>query len=218
MGIANVIGSGSSGNAIIYDKKILVDCGVSFKALQPYLKEIKIVLLTHKHSDHLNLRTLQILQSHRPTLRIACCSWLVEELPNLKNIDVLEIGKMYNYGSLKVSPVKAYHDVPNCGWRIFLAPLSFGEGLGVRKIFHITDTAHLEGITARNYDLYAIEHNYCEEKVEKAIREARAEGKYCHAIGSIQTHLSVQQAQAFIKKNASENSQVLELHKSKHFY
>lgn len=206
---ANVIGSGSSGNAIIYDKKILVDCGVSFKALQPYLKEIKIVLLTHKHSDHLNLRTLQILQSHRPTLRIACCFWLVEELPNLKNIDVLEIGKMYNYGSLKVSPVKAYHDVPNCGWRIFKDNF---------KIFHITDTAHLEGITARNYDLYAIEHNYCEEKVEKAIREARAEGKYCHAIGSIQTHLSIQQANEFIEVNAGANSQVLELHKSKHFY
>lgn len=209
MGIANVIGSGSSGNAIIYDKKILVDCGVSFKALQPYLKEIKIVLLTHKHSDHLNLRTLQILQSHRPTLRIACCSWLVEELPNLKNIDVLEIGKMYNYGSLKVSPVKAYHDVPNCGWRIIKDNF---------KIFHITDTAHLEGITARNYDLYAIEHNYCEEKVEKAIQEARAEGKYCHAIGSIQTHLSIQQANEFIEANAGANSQVLELHKSKHFY
>lgn len=207
--IANVIGSGSSGNAIIYDKKILVDCGVSFKALQPYLKEFKIVLLTHKHSDHLNLRTLQILQSHRPTLRIACCSWLVEELPNLKNIDVLEIGKMYNYGSLKASPVKAYHDVPNCGWRIFKDDF---------KIFHITDTAHLEGITARNYDLYAIEHNYCEEKVEKAIREARAEGKYCHAIGSIQTHLSIQQANEFIEANAGANSQVLELHKSKHFY
>ncbi|GIM51995.1 hypothetical protein CAPN004_10250 [Capnocytophaga cynodegmi] len=209
MGIANVIGSGSSGNAIIYDKKILVDCGVSFKALQPYLKEIKIVLLTHKHSDHLNLRTLQILQNHRPTLRIACCSWLIEELPNLKNIDVLEIGKMYNYGSLKVSPVKAYHDVPNCGWRIIKDNF---------KIFHITDTAHLEGITARNYDLYAIEHNYCEEKVEKAIREARAEGKYCHAIGSIQTHLSIQQANEFIEVNAGANSQVLELHKSKHFY
>lgn len=209
MGIANVIGSGSSGNAVIYFKSILVDCGVSFKALQPYLKEIQIVLLTHIHSDHLNLRTLQKMQSLRPTLRIACCSWLVEELPNLKNIDVLEIGKMYNYGSFKVSPVKTYHDVPNCGWRIFKDDF---------KTFHITDTAHLEGITARNYDLYAIEHNYCEEKVEKAIREAQAEGRYCHAIGSIQTHLSIQQAREFIDKNKGEHSQVLELHKSKHFY
>lgn len=209
MGVANVIGSGSSGNAVIYFKSILVDCGVSFKALQPYLKEIQIVLLTHKHSDHLNLRTLQKMQSLRPTLRIACCSWLVEELPNLKNIDVLKIGKSYNYKYFEISPVKAYHDVPNCGWRIFKDNF---------KIFHITDTAHLEGITARNYDLYAIEHNYCEEKVEKAIREAQAEGKYCHAIGSIQTHLSIQQANEFIEANAGANSQVLELHKSKHFY
>lgn len=207
--IANVIGSGSSGNAVIYDKKILVDCGVSFKALQPYLKEIQIVLLTHKHSDHLNLRTLQILQSHRPTLRIACCSWLIEELPNLKKIDVLEIGKMYNYGSIKVSPVKAYHNVPNCGWRIFKDNF---------KIFHITDTAHLKGITARNYDLYAIEHNYCEEKAEKAVEEALSRGEYPRAIGNIYRHLSIQQARAFIEKNANEYSKILELHKSKHFY
>ncbi|GIZ15534.1 MBL fold metallo-hydrolase [Capnocytophaga catalasegens] len=209
MGIANVIGSGSSGNAIIYDKKILVDCGVSFKALQPYLKEIKIVLLTHKHSDHLNLRTLQILQSHRPTLRIACCSWLVEELPNLKNIDVLEIGKLYDYGDFRISPVKAYHDVPNCGWRIFKDD---------KKIFHITDTAHLKGITAKGYDLYAIEHNYDEMKVQEAQEESQRYGTFTHAFGSERTHLSWQQARAFIRANAHENSQVLELHKSSMFY
>lgn len=214
---ANVIGSGSSGNAIIYHKTILVDCGVSFKALQPYLQEIKIVLLTHKHSDHLNLKTLQKLQSHRPTLRIACCSWLLEELPNLKNIDVLEIGKMYNYGGFKVSPVKAYHNVPNCGWRIFIAP-STCERVGERKIFHITDTAHLKGITARNYHLYAIEHNYCEEKAEKEVEEALSRGEYPRAMENIYRHLSIQQARVFIQANAGENSQVLELHKSKHFY
>lgn len=209
MGTANVIGSGSSGNAIIYHKTILVDCGVSLKSLQPYLQEIQIVLLTHKHSDHLKLKTLQKIQSYRPTLRIACCSWLVEELPNLKNIDVLEIGKLYDYGKFRVSPFKLYHDVPNCGWRIFKED---------HKIFHATDTAHLEGVRARNYDLYAIEHNYCEEKAEKAIEEAQAEGRYCHAIGSIQTHLSIQQARVFIEKNANEYSKTIELHQSKTFY
>lgn len=214
MGIANVISSGSSGNAVIYDKKILVDCGVSFKALQPYVSDLRVVLLTHIHSDHFKLRTLHKLQIHRPNLRIACCEWFLQELPMLKNIDVLEIGKLYDYGGFKVSPVKLYHDVPNCGWRIFLTP----SGKLTTKIFHATDTAHLEGITAQHYDLYAIEHNYDEEKAEKAIAEAKTEGTYCHAVGSTQTHLSIQQARAFIEKNANEYSQILELHKSKQFY
>ena len=210
MGIAKVISSGSEGNAVIYNNAIMVDCGVSLKALQEVKRSLKIVLLTHKHSDHLKLRTLQRLQAERPTLRVACGNFLLEELPCIKNIDVLQVGKIYDYGAFKVSPVKLYHDVPNFGWRIFLP--------NGQKIFHATDTVHLEGITAKGYDLYAIEHNYCEEYIQQAIEEARANGEYTHAYSNINTHLSAQQARAFIDKNRKESSEVLELHKSRSFY
>ena len=210
MGIAKVISSGSEGNAVIYDKSIMVDCGVTLKALQEVKRSLKIVLLTHKHGDHLKLRTLQRLQAERPTLRVACGDFLLEELPCIKNIDVLQVGKIYDYGAFKVSPVKLYHDVPNFGWRIFLP--------NGQKIFHATDTAHLEGITAKGYDLYAIEHNYCEEYIQQAIEEAQAKGEYTHAYGNINTHLSIQQARAFIEANRKESSEVLELHKSRSFY
>ena len=210
MGIAQVISSGSEGNAVIYNNAIMVDCGVSLKALQEVKRSLKIVLLTHKHSDHLKIRTLQRLQAERPTLRVACGNFLLEELPYIKNIDVLQVGKIYDYGAFKVSPVKLYHDVPNFGWRIFLP--------NGQKIFHATDTVHLEGISAKGYDLYAIEHNYCEEYIQEAIEEARANGEYTHAYGSIKTHLSIQQARAFIEANRKESSEVLELHKSRSFY
>lgn len=210
MGIAKVISSGSEGNAVIYNNAIMVDCGVSLKALQEVKRSLKIVLLTHKHSDHLKIRTLQRLQAERPTLRVACGDFLLEELPCIKNIDVLQVGKIYDYGAFKVSPVKLYHDVPNFGWRIFLP--------NGQKIFHATDTVHLEGISAKGYDLYAIEHNYCEEYIQQAIEEARANGEYTHAYGNINTHLSIQQARAFIEANRKESSEVLELHKSKSFY
>ena len=210
MGIAKVISSGSEGNAVIYNNAIMVDCGVSFKALEAVKRSLKIVLLTHKHSDHLKIRTLQRLQAERPTLRVACGDFLLEELPCIKNIDVLQVGKIYDYGAFKVSPVKLYHDVPNFGWRIFLP--------NGQKIFHATDTAHLEGISAKGYDLYAIEHNYCEEYIQQAIEEARANGEYTHAYGNINTHLSIQQARAFIEANRKESSEVLELHKSRSFY
>ena len=210
MGIAKVISSGSEGNAVIYNNAIMVDCGVSLKALEAVKRSLKIVLLTHKHSDHLKIRTLQRLQAERPTLRVACGDFLLDELPCIKNIDVLQVGKIYDYGSFKVSPVKLYHDVPNFGWRIFLP--------NGQKIFHATDTVHLEGITAKGYDLYAIEHNYCEEYIQQAIEEARANGEYTHAYGNINTHLSIQQARAFIEANRKESSEVLELHKSRSFY
>ena len=207
---AKVISSGSEGNAVIYNNAIMVDCGVSLKALQEVKRSLKIVLLTHKHSDHLKIRTLQRLQAERPALRVACGDFLLEELPCIKNIDVLQVGKIYDYGAFKVSPVKLYHDVPNFGWRIFLP--------NGQKIFHATDTVHLEGITAKGYDLYAIEHNYCEEYIQQAIEEARANGEYTHAYGNINTHLSLQQARAFIEANRKESSEVLELHKSRSFY
>ena len=205
-----VISSGSEGNAVIYNNAIMVDCGVTLKALEAVKRSLKIVLLTHKHSDHLKIRTLQRLQAERPTLRVACGDFLLEELPCIKNIDVLQVGKIYDYGAFKVSPVKLYHDVPNFGWRIFLP--------NGQKIFHATDTVHLEGISAKGYDLYAIEHNYCEEYIQQAIEEARANGEYTHAYGNINTHLSIQQARAFIDKNRKESSEVLELHKSRSFY
>ena len=179
-----VISSGSEGNAVIYNNAIMIDCGVTLKALEAVKHSLKIVILTHQHGDHLKLRTLQRLQAERPTLRVACGNFLLEELPCIKNIDVLQVGKIYDYGAFKVSPVKLYHDVPNFGWRIFL---NSGQ-----KIFHATDTVHLEGISAKGYDLYAIEHNYCEEYI--------------------------QQARAFIEANRKESSEVLELHKSRSFY
>ena len=40
-------------------------------------------------------------------------------------------------------PIKLYHDVPNCGYRIFIND---------KKIIYMTDTKTLEGITAKNYD------------------------------------------------------------------
>ena len=205
-----VISSGSEGNAVIYDNAIMVDCGVTLKALEDVKRSLKIVLLTHHHGDHLKLRTLQRLQAERPTLRIACADFLLERLEGLNNIDVLEVGKLYDYGAFKVSPVKLYHDVQNIGWRIFL-----NNG---QKIFHATDTVHLEGITAKGYDLYAIEHNYCEEYIQQTIEEAQAKGEYTHAYGNINTHLSIQQARAFIEVNRKESSEVLELHKSRSFY
>lgn len=200
-----VISSGSKGNSVLYHNSILVDCGVSFTSLKPYLKDIKIVLLTHWHNDHINHDTLKKLCFERPSLRVGCCGWMFDDLHYCRHIDVFQIGKTYNYGSFEISPIKLYHDVPNCGYRIFK---------GETKIIHATDTAHLEGIEAKGYDLYALEHNYNEETINDSIDRKTAKGEFAYQKMSINSHLSEQQARDFIYKNKGEHSKVLRLHES----
>jgi phosphoribosyl 1,2-cyclic phosphodiesterase len=201
-----VIASGSDGNAVLYHGSILVDCGVSFSLIKPHLYDLRIVLLTHEHQDHLNINTLLNVARNRPTLRIGCCEWMTKHLGDVKNVDVYEIGKVYDYGTFQVSPVKLYHDVLNCGYRIFKDDY---------KIFHATDTAHLQGISAKNYDLYCIEHNYDEETVFDVIAKKTARGEFCHEKGAVNSHLSEQAASDFIFKNKGSNYEVLRLHESK---
>lgn len=203
--IANVLSSGSSGNCEIYHRSIMVDIGVPYSIVKQYENDIQIVLLTHVHKDHIQLETLKRLCRNRPTIRIGCGSWMLELLEGLKNVDVFDFGKWYNYGTFRLAIGKLYHDVPNCFYRIDKAGY---------KIFHATDTCTLDGIEAKNYDLYAVEHNYNEETIMQVIAEIEARGEYAHQRGSINSHLSEQQARDFIYKNRAEHSKVIRLHES----
>lgn len=204
--MVQVIASGSTGNAVLYNQNILIDCGVSFAKIKPYLSGINIVLYSHVHSDHLNLSTLKRMQLERPGLRVACGSFLVEHLPGVRNIDIIEPGKWYDYGAFKIASITLFHDVPTFGFRL---------NIGGIKIIHATDTAHMEGIEAKGYDYFCLEFNYDEETVHDIIRDKRNRGEYAHQIGSINSHLSVQQAQDFIFKNKGEKYEVVRLHESK---
>lgn len=204
--ICNILSSGSQGNCEIYYNSIAVDMGVPYNVIDPYKNYLQIVLLSHIHGDHFNLSTIQKLAFERPSLRVGCCEWMVEHLYGIKNVDVYEFGKWYNYGSFKIATGKLYHDVPNCFYRI--------EKKGY-KIFRATDTAHLSGITAKDYDLYAIEHNYNEEIIDKSIESKVMKGEYAYQKGSSNSHLSEQQARDFIYNNRKESSQVIRLHESK---
>jgi mRNA degradation ribonuclease J1/J2 len=200
-----VLSSGSKGNCVIYHDSIAVDMGVTFSTIKNHKDNLQIVLLTHCHGDHLNITTIKKLSFERPTLRFACGVFLTDFLQGIKNVDILEAGKVYDYGPFKVSPISLYHDVPNFGYRIFKNDT---------KIIHATDTAHLEGITAKNYDLYAIESNYNEDTIHQSIELKKSKGEFAYQIGAINSHLSEQQARDFIFKNRGENSKVLRLHES----
>lgn len=202
-----VIATGSQGNAVVLGNKILIDCGVNFKALKDYYKSLQIVMLTHEHCDHFNPTTIRRLAVERPTLRFGCCEWLVKMLLDAgvpkKNIDVYEIGKIYDYKAFKVSPVKLYHDVKNCGYRVFA---------GGEKAIYATDTGTIAGITAKHYDLYLIEANYNTDEIEKRIQEKQDTGEYIYEKRVKLCHLSKEQADEFLLANMADNSVYEYLH------
>lgn len=201
----NIISTGSKGNAVVINGKIMVDCGVSFKKLHSIYRDLSLVLLTHEHSDHINKITIKKLANERPTLRFACCEWLVDVLKEceVENIDILEIGKIYNYGDFKVSPVKLYHNVPNCGYRLIFDN---------EKVFYATDTYTLEGIIAKNYDLYMVECNYEDEEISRRIAEKEEKGEFAYEYRAKYNHLSKAKCDDFICANAGINSKFVYLH------
>ena len=200
-----VIASGTTGNAVLYHGCILVDCGIPFASIEPYQNDIQIVLLSHVHTDHFNPATVRKLTYNRPTMRIGCGNWMLKHLHgfNLDCLDILDTGVLYNYGSFQIAPFMLYHDVANCGWRIYK------DG---KTIFHATDSGHLNGISAKNYDVYAIESNYNEDTIDAEIQAIEARGEYAYMKGVMNSHLSEQQADDFIYQNRAEHSEILRLH------
>ena len=202
-----IISSCSTGNATIIRDIILIDCGVTFKKLEKYYKQLKIVLLTHVHQDHFNRSTIKRLAQERPTLRFACCEWLLQPLLECgverRNIDILQIGTKYDYKLFKIVAIKLYHDVPQCGYRILFDDY---------KVIYMTDTKTVEGISAKNYDLYLVEANYKENELEERIKQKQLQGDFTYEWRVKDTHLSEEQCVEFLLNNMGKNSEYIFMH------
>jgi len=202
-----IINSNSSGNATVVNDVILIDCGVSFRKLGEYVKDLKLVLLTHIHHDHFNKATIRRLGKERPTLRFGCCKWLLQDLLDCgidkRNIDVYDIGKKYNYSIFSLIPIKLYHDVPQCGYRVLMND---------KKLIYATDTRTLDGIVAKDYDVYLVEGNY--ENEEEL--HSRAEN-YEYESRVKNTHLSKEYTTNWLLENMGDNSiyEFMHQHKEK---
>lgn len=206
----DIINTGSDGNAVILDNKILIDCGVSYKSLSGYVRDLKLVILSHIHSDHFNRSTLKRLALERPALRFGAGAWLVPELVSLgiskKYLDVYVPGAKYKYGNTEILPFKLQHNVPNMGYKIHLP---------TGKIVYATDTGSMAGIEAKNYDLYLIEANYEDEEIKERIREKELSGQYAYEQHAMIHHLSKARCDAWVYENMSHNSEYIYMHQHK---
>lgn len=207
--ICNVISTGSKGNAVLLAGEILVDAGVPYKLIEPYVRNLQLVLLTHIHGDHFNPRTLFRLHKERPALRFGCCEWLVPSLLaagiSANRIDAYSIGCVYSYGTATVDAFALYHDVQNCGYKI---------QYGGENILYATDTGSMDGVEAKDFDLYMIEANHTEADLAERIRRKTEAGEFVYEYRAAAGHLSKEKADAWLAENATPGkSRVVYLHK-----
>ena len=204
-----IIASSSKGNALLIENKILIDCGVPFSKLKQYVNDLKIIFLTHIHSDHLNKTTIHKLSKERPTLKFICSSYVAPILiancqVSKKNIIVLETNKTYDLGMFKCKMYDLYHDVPNVAYMI---------QYNGKKIFYATDTGRIDHIEEPNCDYVFLEANYeSDEILDQQIQESEEKGEFTHLVRVKDTHLSQVQCMDWIYKNRGDNTEYVWVH------
>lgn len=197
-----VIASGSKGNAVLIND-VLVDCGIPFKKLKEHLYDVKYLLLTHIHSDHIKPATYKSIRRMFPKIKI---------LGNYETHQLYGVDIITNAGFEVVTddytfiPFECEHDVLTYGfvWQF--------EGL---NILYATDTSSMVNAPKEKYDYLFLESNHDIKKIEQINTSKYGYNAYAGA----KRHLSTQQAKGFYYSNRrNKDSEWIELHKSSRFY
>lgn len=205
-----VLQTGSSGNCVILNGVIALDMGVAYKKVAPHVRGLQLIFVSHEHGDHFKPSTIRALAAERPMLRFCGGDWMAGKFVAAgvlaRNIDVLEAGKRYNYGAFQIEPVTLYHDAPNFGLKIFA---------GGEKAIYIVDTGYVDDVEAAGYDLYLLEANHTRAEIAVRITEKQARGEFAYERRAAMNHLSLEQAEAWLARNAKEDSRFIFLHQHK---
>ena len=209
-----IINSSSKGNAIVVEDILLLDIGVSYLKIKNYLKNIKLIFISHCHKDHLNPQAIKQIAYNYPNIKYVTGSEIVVKKLvgleiNKKNIYLLNICTWYDLGGIRVKLEPLTHDTPNYALKCKY------KG---KKMIYIVDTSNVDNIKAKGYDLYLIENNYREDILEKHIQECEDTNKLYYLDRVPRTHLSSEQANSFLIENMEQNSKYEYIHKSNYNY
>ncbi|MCB1073319.1 MAG: MBL fold metallo-hydrolase [Chlamydiia bacterium] len=136
------LASGSKGNAIYVEgeeTKILIDAGISFKALTERLGQINVdigeidaILVTHEHGDH-----IRGLEKTASTLNIPVfansetAKAIMQEMRNRPRFKIFSTGEAFEFGDMEIHPFSIQHDT--------LDPVAFTIRIGEVKFGICTD-------------------------------------------------------------------------------
>ena len=205
-----VIKSGSTGNCVkIHD--VMVDCGVPFKDIQDHLYDIKYLLITHSHTDHVKETTLNRIKKLFPKITIIGNY----EINELFGVDII-VNDGYPVVTMDYTfyPFEVLHDVLCYGY-YWTTPYTEDEV----RILYCTDAQDMpsffqeEGIPI---DLFFLESNHDVKKVQAA----STGGKFGYNVMlGARRHLNHDQAKLFYYMNRRDKeAEWVELHRSERFY
>lgn len=182
----------------------MVDCGLSFKVMKEHLFGVKVLLLTHIHSDHIKPSTLKNIRKFFPKIQV---------VGNYEVAQKFEVDHICNAGfpievkGLTFTPFLALHDVVCYGY--------VWNELD-KDVIYCTDTCSLENAPDIKYDFLFLEANYDPVKLKYLLENSKF--KYDVQSGA-HRHLSTTECKRFyFTHRRDKTSELIELHKSNRFY
>lgn len=202
-----ILRSGSSGNCVVVDDMIF-DIGIAYRDVKDYLYKAKYLFITHRHSDHINITTLERLRREFPRIKVIG-NYDVHQ--RFYTNEIVGDSTTINLGDRKVESFACVHDVPCHGYVV-----GYRDG---PTLIYATDTHSLENApTDRKYDYLFLESNHDENKIRVVQNNSKKIYGYDAWRGAVR-HLSTQKSKAFYYINRrSPDSKWIELHKSERFY
>ena len=197
-----VIASGSKGNAVLIND-VLVDIGIPFSTLKPYLYKVNYIIITHIHTDHLRMATYNQIKKLFPYIKFIG-NWQVAQAVQVDY--VANAGYQVITDDYVFNPIELVHDVVCYGywWQT-----RYGN------VIYATDTNNMDNAPSDvPFDYIFLESNHSESK----IKQAKATRGYDPKISALR-HLSTYKSKEFYythRRNAA--SEWIELHKSERFY
>jgi phosphoribosyl 1,2-cyclic phosphodiesterase len=136
------LASGSKGNCIYLGTehtKILIDAGISEKALQVRLSKINVdlsdidaILITHEHMDHIQgLKTLAYKKGIPICANHETAKGIVETFHTCPKFKIFSTGETFEFGDLEIHPFSIQHDT--------LDPVAFTIRVNNLKLGFCTD-------------------------------------------------------------------------------
>ena len=198
-----VISSGSKGNCVVVND-VMIDCGLPFNKIKEDLYNVRYLLLTHIHGDHIKGSTLTNIKKLFPKITI---------IGNYEVHQQYGVDKLVNAGFEIVTdhytfyPFECVHDVLTYGftWEV--------QG---KTIIYATDTSNMSNAPNGEYDYLFLESNHDDKKLAAIANQHK--GGYSPYLNG-KRHLSTQLAKTFYYLNRrNKESEFIELHKSERFY
>lgn len=216
-----ILGTGSTGNAVLIDDKIMIDCGLGVNKLLPYLQNVRHLFITHRHSDHLNISVLKNIAKKvsdsiiRFGLHVNsdCYEMIERKAPEIA--EMIETDRLTSHSEIelkidrveyKIETYPLYHDVENQGFVITK---------NGKTLIHATDTSTMKDAPNRQFDVILVEGNYDESKLIEYLKSDDRDVRY-RAARNLR-HLSIQAHENFVKSHSHPDTVSLMLHESYDF-